>query len=209
MTLQTGPHLTTLDGVFIDNRWQAAASGKTLPLSDPATGAEFARIAAGTAEDVDRAVRAARRALSGAWGALTATARGRLLSRLAALIEGEADRLAALEMRDTGKPASQARGDIAAAARYFEFYGGAADKVGGHACGPPRHGPRHQHGLQPAPPARTCAARWCAPRHLRPPHDAGRGGGHCTVLGGRMAADPAHPRRQPMKQRHSPTAADP
>lgn len=117
---------------FINGQWVPAASGRTLPVIDPATGEAFDTLARGDAADVDRAVAAARAALSGAWGALTATERGRILSRMSALILERSEELAQLESRDTGKPIGQARNDITVAARYCEFYGGAADKVHGH-----------------------------------------------------------------------------
>jgi aldehyde dehydrogenase (NAD+) len=116
---------------FIGGQWTAAASGQTLPVHDPSTGEVFDTLARGTAEDVNRAVAAARAARSGAWGQMTATERGRILSRMSALILARAEELAQLEARDTGKPMSQARADIQVAARYCEFYGGAADKVHG------------------------------------------------------------------------------
>lgn len=116
---------------FINGQWMAAASGRTLPVIDPSTGETFDTLARGDAADVDRAVAAARAALSGPWGALTATERGRVLSRMAALILERSEELAQLESRDTGKPIGQARNDITVAARYCEFYGGAADKVHG------------------------------------------------------------------------------
>jgi len=115
-------------GCFIGGRWAPAACGRELDVIAPAEGQVFARIAAGGAEDVDRAVKAARAAFEGAWGGLAAFERGRLLSRLGQLILDNAEALAALEARDCGKPMKQARADIAACARYFEFYGGAADK---------------------------------------------------------------------------------
>ncbi len=118
-------------GVFINNCWSPTTSGRTIPVVAPAEGKVFAEIGAGGKEDVDRAVSAARAALDGAWGRLTATDRGRLLSRLAQKIADNAEELAKTEARDTGKPMKQARNDIAAAARYFEFFGGAADKVHG------------------------------------------------------------------------------
>lgn len=119
-------------GVFINNRWQPSNSGKTIPVVAPADGAVFTEIAAGDATDIDAAVSAARRALDdGAWGRMTATERGKLLVKLARLVEDRAEDLAALEARDTGKPMRLARGDIAALARYFEYYGGAADKMHG------------------------------------------------------------------------------
>jgi aldehyde dehydrogenase (NAD+) len=119
------------DGVFIDNAWRPSASGKTLEVFEPATGQAFTRIAAGNAEDIDAAVKAARRAFEGPWGRLSAVERGRLLMRLGHLILDHFDELALLEARDTGKPMKQAKADITAAARYFEFYGAAADKVHG------------------------------------------------------------------------------
>ncbi|MGY6632650.1 MAG: aldehyde dehydrogenase family protein [Alkalilacustris sp.] len=118
-------------GVFIDNAWRPAAAGGTLDVIAPATGAVVGRIAAGGAADVDAAVAAARRALEGEWGGHTAAERGRILSRLGALTLEHFDELAALEALDTGKPMTQARADITAAARYFEYYGGAADKLHG------------------------------------------------------------------------------
>jgi aldehyde dehydrogenase (NAD+) len=114
---------------LIGGRWSGAAA--TLDVIDPSDGAAFARIGRGGAAEIDAAVTAAQAALDGAWGRLTATERGRLLSRLATLIARDAERLAQLESRDVGKPIRQARADAAACARYFEFYGGAADKVMG------------------------------------------------------------------------------
>ncbi len=100
-------------------------------MLSPGDGLTFAQIAAGTAEDVDAAVRAARSAFDGAWGRLTATERGRLLVKLAAAVEADADTLTALETRDNGKPLRQSRADVAGLARYLEYYGTAADKLHG------------------------------------------------------------------------------
>ena len=116
---------------FINGQWVAATRGETLPVVDPATGEVFDELARGTAADVDLAVAAARAALSGPWGKLSATERGRILMKMSALILARGEELALLEARDTGKPISQARNDITVAARYCEFYGGAADKVHG------------------------------------------------------------------------------
>ena len=83
-------------------------------------------------DDIDLAVQAARKALdAGSWGKMAAVDRGRALSRLADLISANAEELAALESRDTGKPVRQGVADIAGCARYFEYYGGAADKIHG------------------------------------------------------------------------------
>jgi len=109
-------------GVFINNRWRPGASGKTIPVVAPAEGIAFASIAAGDGRDVDAAVKAARAAAEGgAWSRLSATERGRLLSKLAIAITDHAEELAQLEARDTGKPLKQARNDMIATARYFEY----------------------------------------------------------------------------------------
>lgn len=117
--------------VYIDGSWRKPASGETIPVIAPSDGKEFARIARGGAADVDAAVKAARRAFEGAWGKTTALERGRLLMKVGERIAQHAEELAQLEARDTGKPLKQARADMVAAARYFEFYGAAADKVHG------------------------------------------------------------------------------
>ena len=118
--------------LFINGDWSPSASGAVLPVIDPSLGEAFGEMADGNASDVDRAVLAARKAFDdGPWGRMTATERGRLLSRLGVFILDRIDELTALESRDTGKPLNQARADVAAAARYFEFYGAAADKVHG------------------------------------------------------------------------------
>ncbi len=125
------PSIIAAQGVFIGNRWSPAASGKTLQTMAPAEGVPFAEIAAGDKPDVDRAVKAAQAALAGAWGRMSATERGRLLTKLGYAVQDHAEELAQLEARDTGKPMKQARNDMIALARYFEYYGGAADKVHG------------------------------------------------------------------------------
>ncbi len=117
--------------VLIGGEWRPPLGGDSLAVIDPSDGGVFATLARGTAEDVDAAVDAAHAALEGAWGRLTAAERGRLLARLGQAILENVDGLAAVEARDTGKPLSQGRADIVATARYFEFYGGAADKVHG------------------------------------------------------------------------------
>lgn len=114
---------------YIGGEWRPAREG--LDVINPSDGQVMARIARGTAADVDAAVTAARAALDGAWGKLTATERGRLLCRLAELIRRDAETLARTESEDVGKPLTLARNDVAVCARYFEYYGGAADKVHG------------------------------------------------------------------------------
>ena len=117
-------------GHLIGNRW-VGGERSPLPVSAPATGQKFAWLARGGQAEVNAAVAAAKAALRGAWGSTTATERGRLMLRFSALVLAHAERLAWIEAHDTGKPISQARADMRAVARYFEFYGGAADKVHG------------------------------------------------------------------------------
>lgn len=120
------------DKVLVGGKWLPPAGGGTIQLLDPSTGKPLARIARGTAEDIDAAVAAAQDARRGPWGKLTAAERGRLMLTLSRLILDRVDDLARIEARDVGKPLKQARADAVAMARYFEFYGGAADKVMGH-----------------------------------------------------------------------------
>jgi len=132
------PAVTTPAANFIGNRWVEATTGSTLPMIDPSEGEPFAAIARGDRADVDAAVRSARAAFDGAWGALAPAERGRLLFSLSRAIGEHADELAMLEARDCGKPLKQARADVVACARYFEFYGGAADKLHGETIPFPR-----------------------------------------------------------------------
>lgn len=116
---------------LIGGAWLPAASGCEMAMISPIDGRPFAAIADSGPKDVDAAIRAARAAFEGDWGRLTAAERGRLMLRLALRIEAEAEALAQLETRDNGKPVAQSRADMAALARYFEYYGGAADKLHG------------------------------------------------------------------------------
>jgi aldehyde dehydrogenase (NAD+) len=120
---------------YIGSGWHPAADGGTLPAVDPSTGEAFGEIARGTKSDVALAVAEARSAVGelfdGPWGRLSAAQRGRLMLRLSAAVTDRAEELAQLEARDTGKSLKTARVDAAALARYFEYYGGAADKLHG------------------------------------------------------------------------------
>jgi len=122
-----------VEGLIIDGQKVPAADGRAIDVYDPSTGEVFTRVARAGREDVDRAVSAAQRAMdSPAWGGLEPAERGRILLRIAAAIRERAEELATLESRDNGKPLRQARTDVQVAARYFEFYGGVADKIMGH-----------------------------------------------------------------------------
>ncbi|WP_313045167.1 aldehyde dehydrogenase family protein [Brevundimonas sp.] len=119
------------DKVFIGGVWRPAGGDATLPIENPSTGEIMDALAAGTAADVDAAVRAARSAFDGDWGRMTAVERGRILARMGREVEARIDLLAELEALDVGKPLKQARNDVIALARYLEFYAGAADKLHG------------------------------------------------------------------------------
>jgi aldehyde dehydrogenase (NAD+)/betaine-aldehyde dehydrogenase len=121
------------DGHFIDGAFVAARSGRSFESLDPGTGKVFARFAAGDADDVADAVAAAERALSGPWGRMKPAERGRILMATAGLIRANAHRLAVAESLDVGKPVGEALGDVMGAARAFEYYAGAADKIEGEA----------------------------------------------------------------------------
>ncbi|MEL6127406.1 MAG: aldehyde dehydrogenase family protein [Pseudomonadota bacterium] len=116
--------------LLIGGVWKRASVG-TLPVTDPSTGAQVAKIPRGSAGDIDAAVTAAERALTGDWGRMTAAERGRILARIGRMVEERTEALARIEAQDVGKPLTQARADATALARYMEFYGGAADKVHG------------------------------------------------------------------------------
>jgi aldehyde dehydrogenase (NAD+) len=116
------------DGLLIGGAWCAGGGGR-LAVENPSTGERVGEIAAADAGDVDAAVAAARDALRGDWGRLSAAERGRLLARLGVVVAENAEALARIEARDVGKPLRQARADVVALARYLEFYAGAADKV--------------------------------------------------------------------------------
>ena len=116
---------------FIANDWRDAVDGEHIDVRYPSTGQILARLARGRREAIDLAGAAARRALSGEWGRLTATERGRILSRIGAGVLRNINLLTEIEARDVGKPWTQARADVVALARYLEFYGSSADKVHG------------------------------------------------------------------------------
>jgi aldehyde dehydrogenase (NAD+) len=118
---------------FIGGRWVPAASGKTFDTIHPATEEVIAQVAEGDAADVDLAVQAARNALeNGPWSKMDACDRGRLMYKLADLIEDELEELAALETLDNGKPISDARtADFPLVVDTLRYYAGWADKIQG------------------------------------------------------------------------------
>ncbi len=119
------------DKCFIAGEWVDAIAGQVLELENPSDGSVICKIARGEVTDIDRAVKAARAALHGDWGKMSAVERGRILTKMGILVLERVDELAKMEAQDVGKPLTQARADAVALARYMEFYGGACDKVHG------------------------------------------------------------------------------
>src|SRR5215470_7583509 len=119
--------------ILINNRWVSSLSGRTFPTVNPATGEEICQVAEADAADVDEAVKSARNAFeNGPWAKMSAAERGRLLYKLADLIEEHADELAMLESRDNGKPFHVARSaDLGLTIATYRYYAGWADKVQG------------------------------------------------------------------------------
>lgn len=118
--------------LFINNHWVDAKSGKTLDVYDPSNGKVIAQVAAADKEDVDEAVKVARAAFeTGAWSRLTPSERGRLLWKLADLLERDFEEFAKLESLDNGKPLAFARGDITLAIDMFRYMAGWATKIMG------------------------------------------------------------------------------
>jgi len=117
--------------MLIGGQWVEAASGKTFPTYNPATGEALADVAEGDKEDIDRAVRAARQAFP-AWSSLPPALRSKMLWRLGDLIEENLEELAQLETLDNGKPLSAARAfDIPFTADHFRYMAGWATKIEG------------------------------------------------------------------------------
>ncbi|KAL8534124.1 hypothetical protein ACS0TY_010217 [Phlomoides rotata] len=121
------------DKLLINGQFVDAASGKTFPTLDPRTGDVIAHVAEGDAEDINRAVAAARKAFDeGPWPKMTAYERQRILLRFADLVEKHNDEIAALETWDNGKPYEQsAKIEVPMFVRLFRYYAGWADKIHG------------------------------------------------------------------------------
>ncbi len=119
--------------MFINGEWVDSKSARTFPVYDPSTEEIIAQVPEAAAEDVDRAVAAAKAAFDdGPWASTTAQERGRVLFRLAEKVRANLPALAELECRNTGKPIVEAEYDITDAATCFEYYGGLATKVVGY-----------------------------------------------------------------------------
>ncbi len=118
--------------LFIDNKWVDPVGGGDFETINPATGEVLANVAAAEKADVDKAVKAARKALdSGPWSTMDAADRGRLLFKLADLVDQKAEELAALESLNCGKTINDSKGDMVGVANTLRYYAGWADKVEG------------------------------------------------------------------------------
>jgi aldehyde dehydrogenase (NAD+) len=118
--------------LFINGEWRDAANGKTLDVVNPATEEVIASVASAAQSDVDAAVAAARAALDGPWGRLSARERGRLIWKIGEKLMEKADEIARLETLHNGKPIFESRQiEVPAAAECFQYYAGWADKIHG------------------------------------------------------------------------------
>jgi phenylacetaldehyde dehydrogenase len=128
--------------MLINGKWVNAASGKTFPTYNPATGDVLANVAEGDAEDINRAVAAARAAFdTGPWSKITPSERGKLIWKLADLIEKHAEEFAQLESLDNGKPLTIARvADIPGTIDMFRYMAGWATKIEGNTISLSAHG---------------------------------------------------------------------
>jgi phenylacetaldehyde dehydrogenase len=119
--------------MLINGKWVEAASGKTFPTYNPATGDVLANVAEGDKADIDAAVKAARAAFEGPWRRMTAAQRGRLIWKLGDLIDQHLEEFAELESLDNGKPLTVARAaDVPLAAELFRYMAGWATKIEGN-----------------------------------------------------------------------------
>ena len=118
--------------LFIDGAWTDGADGQVMTSDNPATGAPWASFACASPEDVDRAVGAAARALDDpAWCDMTQTARGKLLYRLADLVEAHAQDIGRIETTDSGKLLAETASQTGYVADYYRYFAGLADKIEG------------------------------------------------------------------------------
>lgn len=117
--------------LYIDGKWRGAAGGATMPAINPYDQSVHAEVPVASAEDVDEAVAAARRAFDQVWSKTTPGERARLLNKVADLLDGDAERLALLETTDNGKVIRETGSQMGYAARIFRYYAGWADKMHG------------------------------------------------------------------------------
>src|SRR3954452_17030871 len=126
------PHGLPIFKMYIDGEWSESASADWLETKNPFTATPWALIPRGNSDDIDRDAHAAPRALvSGAWATMHPSDRCLLLHRVGELIAENAERLAELEVRDNGKLKIEMLGQMKYLPRWFQYYGGLADKIEG------------------------------------------------------------------------------
>ena len=116
---------------YINGAWTDPDSSEWFDTENPYTGEVWAKIARGNAADMDRAVAAAKQAFEGGWGTSLPSYRGKLLCRLADIIDREADRLGRLEVQDNGKLLAEMGGQTKYIGEWYRYFGGLADKIEG------------------------------------------------------------------------------
>ena len=116
---------------YINGEWVEPASGEYFDTENPYTGEVWAKVARGNAADADRAAKAAKAAFEGEWGEMRPTQRGKLLVRLAEIVERESVRLGEMEVRDNGKLMAEMGAQTKYLAEWYRYFGGLADKVEG------------------------------------------------------------------------------
>ena len=126
--------------MLIGGQWVEAKSGKRFKTLNPYTGITWASVPEAGQEDVDAAVRAATDALEGPWGAMTASARGKLISKLGEIADANADDLALAESTDNGKLLREMASQMRSLPDWFDYFGGLADKVEGSTPPPTKPG---------------------------------------------------------------------
>lgn len=135
MATQAPLHLMWINGKAVE-----AMSGRTFDTHNPFDGTVWARAPLAEAHDVDAAVRAARAALSGPWGAMAPSARGELIRKLASILEANSEELARLETTDNGKVIRETRAQTAGLPATYTYFAGAADKIEGRTIQSPNMG---------------------------------------------------------------------
>ncbi|KAH8821816.1 aldehyde dehydrogenase-like protein [Xylogone sp. PMI_703] len=131
LTAPNGRKYTQPTGLFINNEFVKSSNGQKLTSINPTNEQEITSVYAATAEDVDTAVKAARKALKGAWRDISPTERGLLMFKLADLVDANSETLATIETWDNGKIYGDALGDVGEVRDVLRYYGGYADKIHG------------------------------------------------------------------------------
>lgn len=117
--------------LFINGEWCEGSEGQTLLSNNPATGQPWASFSCASQADVERAVSGAKAALNGEWGSMTATARGKLVYKLADLIQENSRKLGEVETTDSGKLAAETTAQTGYVAEYYRYFASLADKLEG------------------------------------------------------------------------------